>query len=452
MTVLCYLLAGSLKGAAATALVSWIDGRSGYGMRAIWRRTWWLLVPAAFLLPVIRLPVLPAVPEALASGTMGNIVSSFSKIPNEDFVRSSSSGHSSFSFWIISIWLTGVAASLIPIFISTWRAHRTWCQSRLCTDGDLLNLLEDCKEHANVTIPIGLVVSDSIPVPVLFGWLRPRLLLPRSVAAESSRLELKVVLLHELAHLKALDIPTNWLFVLVRAVYWFNPFAYFAASGWSRFREEAADETAISWLGDESHQNYGATLLKIVGQCSGRAAPMGALAIGESLTNLKRRVSMIRNYPSKSPRALMAIMVLLAMTATLTFAPTSAAEDDPAQAKVEAASAMQTWLTEMDNGDYAQSWTDASTGFKNAVTSAQWVAVSNRVRAQLGKILNRKQVSSLYQTSVPTPGGKTLAGQFVIAQYDSSFENLQYAIETVTFEREANGDWKASGYYIKPKT
>ena len=42
-------------------------------------------------------------------------------------------------------------------------------------------------------------------------------------------------------------------------------------------------------------------------------------------------------------------------------------------------------------------------------------------------------------------------GDFVIAQFDSSFENMKYARETVTFEKEADGTWRAAGYYIKPQ-
>jgi hypothetical protein len=56
----------------------------------------------------------------------------------------------------------------------------------------------------------------------------------------------------------------------------------------------------------------------------------------------------------------------------------------------------------------------------------------------------------MHQTSVPAPEG-VVKGDYVIAQFNTSFENLQYAVETVTFEKAADGTWKASGYYVKPK-
>jgi hypothetical protein len=39
----------------------------------------------------------------------------------------------------------------------------------------------------------------------------------------------------------------------------------------------------------------------------------------------------------------------------------------------------------------------------------------------------------------------------VIAQFTSSFDNLQSARETVTFEKQADGSWRAAGYFIKPQ-
>jgi hypothetical protein len=124
---------------------------------------------------------------------------------------------------------------------------------------------------------------------------------------------------------------------------------------------------------------------------------------------------------------------------------------DPATAaKQEALPAVQAWLEEIDSGDYAPSWDDASASFKTAVTSDQWVAAMNSVRVPLGKLVTRQEAAAQYQTSIPQGPGRSLKGQFVIAQFGTSFENLKSAVETVTFEKEADGTWRASGYYIKP--
>jgi len=444
-----YLLAGMLKGSLATLLVLGIDRLAAKRMQARGRRLWWLLVPLAFLIPVqVTLPaaVTASIPSTLENGVTHVLTPLVARETSLIFNSPSEITLSG----VALLWLAGVIVSVLAILLPTFRAHRTWSQARFSTDPALLNLLEDSKALAGVTAPIGLVVSEAIFAPALLGWLRPRLLLPRSMAEGGSLPDLKAVFLHELAHFKALDLPTNWLFALARAVQWFNPFAYLAMAGWAQFREEAADEAAIRWLDESGSQAYGEILLKTLGQCSGGAVPSGALAIGESVNTLKRRMLMIRTYSSKSSRGWLAVVVAATLAAGMALLPAPADEDPATAAKAQAATAMNTWLAGIDGGDYAKSWTDAAASFKKAVTTDQWIAALNSVRVPLGKMLTRKQASSLYQTSIPVGAGKTIQGQYVIAQFNSSFDNLKYAVETVTFEKEADGAWKAAGYYIKP--
>jgi hypothetical protein len=40
-------------------------------------------------------------------------------------------------------------------------------------------------------------------------------------------------------------------------------------------------------------------------------------------------------------------------------------------------------------------------------------------------------------------------GQYVVIQFETSFENKHNAVETVTPMLEPNGQWRVSGYYIR---
>ena len=121
-----------------------------------------------------------------------------------------------------------------------------------------------------------------------------------------------------------------------------------------------------------------------------------------------------------------------------------------AAAKKDALAAMQTWLGQIDVGNYANSWSQSAKSFQKAINSEQWQTALKGVRTPLGKSLQRQLASAAYQT-VPPKGAITTTSYFVIAQFDSSFENLKYARETVTFEKETDGKWRAAGYYIKPQ-
>ena len=437
------LLDLSLRGSLAAAVVWLLDRACEGRLSARDRRGWWLVVPLAFLIaiPVAILPASLAGPVAAAGGTQ-----TVPLVPVTFDPAGTSSTFASASVWM-AVWLAGVAVSLLPVIIQTFAALRRWSALRLSTDPVLLALLEDAKADLGITAPIGLVTSTAIAAPAIMGWLRPRLLLPEAAATTLTHEQLRAVLLHELAHFRALDVPLNWLFALAQAVHWFNPAVHLAARGWRRFREEAADETALLVLGETSAGLYAGTLLAALRPAFGLSAPFGALAIGESIHHLKRRLLMINRYSNRTSRPATALLILTLLAMLALFHPVRA---DAADAKQAAVAAMQTWLAEIDAAHYDQSWTDAAPSFQKALSSAQWVNALTSVRTPLGKNLGRTLDSALEQTSVPSPAGKQ-HGDFVIAQFDSSYENLKYAIETVTFEKTPNGAWKAAGYYIKPK-
>jgi hypothetical protein len=110
-----------------------------------------------------------------------------------------------------------------------------------------------------------------------------------------------------------------------------------------------------------------------------------------------------------------------------------------------AVTAAQKWLAGIDGVNYAQSWLDASEYFQGAITQDKWVAALQSVRKPLGELKIRTVDSAVTETQLPgTPDGK-----YVVMQFDTAFANKNSATETVTFSLEADGTWKACGYYIK---
>ena len=110
-----------------------------------------------------------------------------------------------------------------------------------------------------------------------------------------------------------------------------------------------------------------------------------------------------------------------------------------------AASAAPAWLTQIDAGNYSNSWREASAYFKGAVSERGWQDALAGARKPLGKLLSRKL--SKAQSATSLPGAPD--GNYVVMQFDSSFANKKNAVETVTFMQEKDSKWKAAGYYIK---
>lgn len=111
----------------------------------------------------------------------------------------------------------------------------------------------------------------------------------------------------------------------------------------------------------------------------------------------------------------------------------------------KAVSAARDWLALIDRGKYGESWETAALFFKNAVTQEQWKQSLEGVRKPLGKVIQRKVKSKQHAKSLPGAPD----GDYVIVQFETSFENKRAAIETVTPMLDKDGVWKVSGYYIK---
>jgi len=106
----------------------------------------------------------------------------------------------------------------------------------------------------------------------------------------------------------------------------------------------------------------------------------------------------------------------------------------------------QSWLALTDAGKYAESWQEASTLFRSAITQTIWVVDKiTPARAPLGKVLSRRLKNATYTKTLPGAPD----GEYVVIQYDTSFENKKEAVETITPMLDKDGKWRVSGYYIK---
>jgi len=107
------------------------------------------------------------------------------------------------------VWLAG--ALVLALYVGACNFYLWWLvtRERPLTDQTILDLLEDCKSRMGIRTLLGVVTTNKVKSPALFGFVRPRLLLPEGMIETLSEQELRYVLLHELAHLKRHDIYTG---------------------------------------------------------------------------------------------------------------------------------------------------------------------------------------------------------------------------------------------------
>ena len=117
---------------------------------------------------------------------------------------------------------------------------------------------------------------------------------------------------------------------------------------------------------------------------------------------------------------------------------------EPEKEKVAVAAA-EKWVALVDGGKYGESWKEAAAYFKNAVKQEQWEQAAQAVRKPLGKLVSRKVKATTYKTALPGAPD----GEYVVIEFETSFENKKDAVETVTPMLDKDGQWRASGYFIK---
>ncbi|MBN1513284.1 MAG: redoxin family protein [Phycisphaerae bacterium] len=153
------------------------------------------------------------------------------------------------SWWtyLLVLWVAGGVACLLPPLLGLLSIRRLERRSRILRDGLLVNHLQTAAKRMPISRPLRLLITDECRMPMTWGawpWRPASILLPRE-ALEWSIERLRVVLLHELAHIKRHDCFTQRIAQIVRAAYWFNPLAWLAVRQVRIESERACDDLVL---------------------------------------------------------------------------------------------------------------------------------------------------------------------------------------------------------------
>lgn len=165
-------------------------------------------------------------------------------------------------------------------------------------------------QQANVRL------SHRITVPMVWGFLRPVILLP--VDADQWQTErLRAVLLHEFAHVKRSDWTMQMVAQVACAIYWFNPLVWFVAHRMRIEAEQACDDQVLN-AGYQS-TDYAQHLLDITHNVKiAKATSLAAVAIARS-SKIEGRLRTVlaenlNRHPVTKIAGAMGLLVLICLT------------------------------------------------------------------------------------------------------------------------------------------
>jgi beta-lactamase regulating signal transducer with metallopeptidase domain len=143
---------------------------------------------------------------------------------------------------------------------------------------------------------VELRASDDPVMPMTWGTIRPKILLPADARGWPGE-RLRIVLMHELAHVSRGDSLARLAAASACALYWFHPAVWYAARQMRAEQEHACDDLVLA-AGAEPHC-YARTLLDVAGSLpQDRMAGNFAMAMAER-SELERRLVAIVGMASR---------------------------------------------------------------------------------------------------------------------------------------------------------
>jgi beta-lactamase regulating signal transducer with metallopeptidase domain len=97
---------------------------------------------------------------------------------------------------------------------------------------------------------VAIRTSDAVDAPSVIGFFRPAVVIPRGLWSDLAPVDLRQIILHEMAHLDRRDDWTNLLQKLLRALCPLNPALVWAERHLCREREHACDDAVLDAAGN----------------------------------------------------------------------------------------------------------------------------------------------------------------------------------------------------------
>lgn len=282
------------------------------------------ILPFSLCLPRVEVALLPNWSSLGSAGTEMSAASEGSGLL------------SSLSSQLILAWFGGICLLGLSQSVGIWQLQRWKDRSQRLDSGYWRGLVEEVSESLGYRGSVRLYRCPMIHSPAAAGLFRPSVFLPESSTTWDAE-RLRIVLLHEMGHLKRRDLWTQWLGQFVGAVYWFHPFVWRLHRSLHQTREFACDHTVLR-TGTEPSQ-YASHLLALAKNLARQPDTPPRLVAAQGLflamaspgcrqSALEQRVRAILAFRNNSPLPLALGLLLVAgglaaSWATATLAPAS---------------------------------------------------------------------------------------------------------------------------------
>ena len=152
--------------------------------------------------------------------------------------------------WLLSLWLAGACLLLI-------KAVAAWLRARRLVTGELAPLPTEMGRAAErLAVSLGVKrarfhSSSRVASALVFGWLKPVIVLPAAAIGRLSEAEIEALLAHELAHVMRHDFLVNLLQTFAECALFYHPCVWWVSARMRHERELCCDDVAVAVCRDE---------------------------------------------------------------------------------------------------------------------------------------------------------------------------------------------------------
>ncbi len=326
-----WLIAVSLRASLLTLVVFLLQAALRRHLTARMRYALWLPVLIVLLMPVFpqsrwSVETVFAKPPQPVEITSAPIDFSPSAIPVDHSPPSPAPKPIDWQRLFIMAWLTGASGILLFGSISFIITLRRFKRSRHPISDELTITLAQIAREVRLRHIPRVWIASAIHSPAVTGFLWPTLLLPAQFDRSFTPAEARLVLKHELMHLKRHDLPLNAVLCVLMALHWFNPLLWLAFFKARLDREAACDAQVLQNDSTDRRREYGHTLLKVETACCPRGLSLGFVGIFQRGAALRSRIHSIATH--KRPHALMRAFFIICVTG-MTFLGITRAQQPP---------------------------------------------------------------------------------------------------------------------------
>jgi TonB family protein len=147
--------------------------------------------------------------------------------------------------WLVGAWLLGVLIVGGRSIIGYRLSRKIIKNGRPIENAALLALNREISKGLNINRQVRLVGSSMTTIPYAFGILNPTIVLPTGIQSWPPG-ALRMVLVHELAHIRRRDLLWLHISTLVMALHWFNPAAWVVRRKMIMESDKTCDDYVLS--------------------------------------------------------------------------------------------------------------------------------------------------------------------------------------------------------------